>query len=71
MAKDTYSAATCASLDVSLAPVLSLHIRTRAHAATASAAVHSNGDVYGVNGRSVENSESKRGDYGHIRHGRQ
>ena len=33
----------------------------------ASAAVQRIGDVYGVNGRTVENRESKRGDYARIR----
>ncbi len=59
----TYMAATWPSRDVAFAPVRSLHIRTRAHAATASAAVHRNGDVYGVSGSTVENSDSNSGDF--------
>lgn len=67
MWKGAYREAICLSLDVLFAPVLSLHIRTRAHVATESAAVQSIADVYGVNGSTVENRDSSNGDCVRVR----
>lgn len=58
----TYAAAMSPSRLLLLKRCRALQILTKAHAATESLIVHSNGDVMGLSGSTVENSDSSSGD---------